>query len=59
MKYLLVTQVMNAGSREIFRHALGLLDPPESEYKLWPGHEFVMDGKGNGGTGGLAILGML
>ncbi|KAI4640243.1 uncharacterized protein J4E79_011824 [Alternaria viburni] len=57
LKYLLVTQVMNAGSREIFRHALGLLDPPESEYKVWPGHEFVMDGKGKGGKGGLAILG--
>ena len=54
LKYLLVTQVMNAGSREIFRHALVLLEPPESEYKLWPGHEFAMTRKG-----GLAILGML
>jgi len=56
LKYLLVTQVMNAGGREIFRHALGLLEPPESEYKVWPGHEFKMDGKSKGG---LAILGML
>jgi hypothetical protein len=53
IKYLLVTQVMNAGSREIFRSALGTLEPPESEYKLWPGHEFGMKSKG-----GQAILGM-
>jgi hypothetical protein len=52
IKYLLVTQVMNAGSREIFRSALGTLEPPESEYKLWPGHEFDMKSKG-----GQAILG--
>jgi hypothetical protein len=52
LKYLLVTQVMNAGSREIFRYALGLLEPAESEYKEWPGHEFGM-----GTKGGHAILG--
>ncbi|KAI4604677.1 hypothetical protein J4E83_011030 [Alternaria metachromatica] len=39
LKYLLVTQVMNAGSREIFRHALGLLDPPESSpVGRWAGY---------------------
>jgi hypothetical protein len=54
LRYLLVTQVMNAGSREIFRYALGLLEPAESEYKEWPGHEFSL-----GTKGGQAILGML
>ncbi|KAI4609228.1 uncharacterized protein J4E87_011057 [Alternaria ethzedia] len=39
LKYLLVTQVMNAGSREIFRHALGLLEPPESSpVGRWAGY---------------------
>ncbi|KAL1797105.1 hypothetical protein ACET3X_003711 [Alternaria dauci] len=52
LKYLLVTQVMNAGSRELFRSALETLNPPQSEYKLWPGEEFGMNTKG-----GLAILG--
>lgn len=52
VKYLLVTQIMNAGSREIFRAALGTLQPPESEYKVWPGHEFAMDT-----AAGRAILG--
>ncbi|KAI4941226.1 hypothetical protein J4E91_010916 [Alternaria rosae] len=39
LKYLLVTQVMNAASREIFRHALGLLEPPESSpVGRWAGY---------------------
>jgi hypothetical protein len=54
IKYLLVTQVMNAGSREVFRSALETLVPSQSEYRLWPGHEFAMDT-----AGGQAILGML
>jgi hypothetical protein len=54
LKYLVVTQVMNAGSREIFRSALGTLNPPQSEYKLWPGQDFDMNT-----SGGQAILGML
>ncbi|KAG9186415.1 hypothetical protein G6011_02971 [Alternaria panax] len=52
LKYLLVTQIMNAGSRELFRSALGGLDPPQSEVKVWPGHEFRLDT-----DGGRAILG--
>ncbi|CAN9190957.1 unnamed protein product [Alternaria alternata] len=52
LKYLLVTQVMNAGSRELFRSALETLNPPQSEYKLWPGEEFKIETKG-----GKAILG--
>lgn len=54
LKYLLVTQVMNANSRELFRSALETLVPPQSEYKLWPGHEFSLTSKG-----GQAILGTL
>ena len=53
LKYLLVTQVMNAGSRELFRSALETLNPPQSEFKLWPGEEFKIETKG-----GKAILGM-
>ncbi|CAN9253875.1 unnamed protein product [Alternaria alternata] len=52
LKHLLVTQVMNAGSRELFRSALETLNPPQSEYKLWPGEEFKIQTKG-----GKAILG--
>jgi hypothetical protein len=52
VKYLLVTQIMNPGSRNIIITALGTLQPPESEYKLWPGNDFTMDT-----IGGRAILG--
>lgn len=53
IKYLLVTQVINADSREIFKGALRTLSPPQSEFKLWPGHEFLMND-----DAGLAILGI-
>ena len=43
IKCLIVTQIMNAGSRDIYRKALGTLTPPQSEYKTWPGHDFSMD----------------
>ncbi|CAE7194196.1 hypothetical protein P3342_009594 [Pyrenophora teres f. teres] len=52
IKYLIVTQVINSDSREIFKSALRTLSPPQSEFKLWPGHEFLMDN-----DAGLAILG--
>ncbi|KAG9384896.1 hypothetical protein A1F94_004443 [Pyrenophora tritici-repentis] len=52
IKYLIVTQVINSDSREIFKSALRTLSPPQSEFKLWPGHEFSMDD-----NAGLAILG--
>ncbi|EDU46732.1 conserved hypothetical protein [Pyrenophora tritici-repentis Pt-1C-BFP] len=51
IKYLIVTQVINSDSREIFKSALRTLSPPQSEFKLWPGHEFSMDD-----NAGLAIL---
>ncbi|EOA92123.1 uncharacterized protein SETTUDRAFT_153104 [Exserohilum turcica Et28A] len=52
VKYLVVTQIMNAASRELIRQALGTLQPPQSETKIWPGSDFTMDT-----TGGRAILG--
>ncbi|RMZ66235.1 vacuolar amino acid transporter 1 [Pyrenophora seminiperda CCB06] len=51
IKYLVVTQVINADSRDIYKSALRTLDPPQSEFKQWPGHEFDMNS-----NGGLAIL---
>jgi hypothetical protein len=53
IKYLIVTQIVNPGSRDIYIKALNSLDPPQSEWKLWPGQDFGMDT-----VGGQAILGM-
>ncbi|XP_014558693.1 hypothetical protein COCVIDRAFT_93893 [Bipolaris victoriae FI3] len=52
VKYLLVTQIMNPTSRDMIRTALGTLQPPQSETKVWPGSDFTMDT-----VGGRAILG--
>jgi hypothetical protein len=54
IKYLIVTQIMNPQSRQLYIRALGTLTPPQSEFKLWPGQDFAIDS-----PGGLAILGML
>ncbi|KAL6707137.1 hypothetical protein ACN47E_004684 [Coniothyrium glycines] len=52
VKYLMVTNILNASSRELVRDALSTLQPPQSEIKVWPGHEFSMESKG-----GKALLG--
>ena len=54
IKYLIVTQIMNAGTRDLIRAAHGTLSPPQSETKVWPGSDFSMDT-----AGGQALLGIL
>lgn len=53
IKYLMVTQIMNASTRDLIRAAYETLSPPQSETKVWPGIEFSMDT-----AGGQALLGM-
>ncbi|KAF1849711.1 uncharacterized protein K460DRAFT_257900, partial [Cucurbitaria berberidis CBS 394.84] len=52
IKYLIVAQIMNTGTRDLIRAAYETLTPPQSETRVWPGIDFNMDT-----SGGQAILG--